>query len=105
MEKQELFCHACGKYVQFDVPETDGNLIVVCPNCKHEHCRVVKDGVITEDRWDSRNGAGNGAVMYATGTSSASTSFITSYTVTASSATVGISFIAQSWLNTGTTAS
>jgi hypothetical protein len=99
MEKQELFCHACGKYVQFDVPETDGNLCVVCPNCKHEHCRVVKDGVITEDRWDSRNGISNGMVMYATGTSSTGTSFISSYTLTASTTSGSSTFIAQSWLN------
>lgn len=104
MEKQELFCHACDKYVQFDVPETDGNLIVVCPNCKHEHCRVVKDGVITGDRWDSRNGFGNGVIIYATGTASTATSFISSYTLTASTISSSM-FIAQSWLNTGTTAS
>jgi uncharacterized protein YbaR (Trm112 family) len=100
MEKQELYCHNCSKYVQFDVPETDGRLVVVCPNCKHEHCRIVKDGVITKDRWDSRN-VGNGTIIYATGTSSASESFITSYTL--SSSTTSFTFIAQSWLN-GTTA-
>lgn len=53
--KQELYCHECGKYVQFEVPEVDGNLIVHCPNCNHEHLRVVRNGIITEDRWGSRN--------------------------------------------------
>jgi len=99
MEKQELFCHACGKYVQFDVPETDGRLVVVCPNCKHEHCRVVENGIITEERWDSRN-VGNGTVIYATGTASTATSFITTYTVSASS--TSFTFMAQSWLDTTT---
>lgn len=99
MEKQELYCHSCDKYVSFDVPETDGNLIVVCPNCKHEHCRVVKDGVITGDRWDSRNGFGNGTIMYATGTAWTSSSFITTYTATTGNSV----FIAQSWFNTGAT--
>jgi DNA-directed RNA polymerase subunit RPC12/RpoP len=55
-EKQELYCHNCGKYVQFDIDmELNGNHVLKCPNCGHEHCRVVKDGVITDDRWDSRN--------------------------------------------------
>jgi hypothetical protein len=94
MERQELYCHACEKYVQFNVPETDGNLIVICPNCKHEHCRVVKGGVITEDRWDSRNG---GQTIYATGTISSGTS----WTIIANSSGTD-NYIAQSWLNSGT---
>jgi DNA-directed RNA polymerase subunit RPC12/RpoP len=56
LEKQELYCHNCGNYVQFDIDiELNGNHVLNCPNCGHEHCRVVKDGVITDDRWDSRN--------------------------------------------------
>ena len=55
--RQELYCHACDKHVQFICDlSLDGNHVLHCPNCEHEHCRVVKDGVITDDRWDSRNG-------------------------------------------------
>ena len=55
--RQELYCHACDRNVLFVVDmELDGNHVLNCPNCGHEHCRVVKDGVITGDRWDSRNG-------------------------------------------------
>lgn len=55
-ERQELHCHNCDKYVQFDLDmELNGNHILTCPNCGHKHCRVVKDGKITDDRWDSRN--------------------------------------------------
>jgi len=55
-ERQELYCHNCGKYVQFNVDMSlNGNHVLECPNCGHEHCRVVKDGIITGDRWDSRN--------------------------------------------------
>lgn len=55
--RQELHCHACDKYVVFTCDmELDGNHVLNCPNCGHEHCRVVKDGVITDFRWDSRNG-------------------------------------------------
>ena len=55
--RNELHCHACDKYVQFVIDQgLDGNHVLDCPNCGHEHCRVVKDGLITDDRWDSRNG-------------------------------------------------
>jgi hypothetical protein len=57
LERQELHCHNCGNYVQFDMDMSmNGNHVLKCPVCGHEHCRVVKDGVITDDRWDSRNG-------------------------------------------------
>lgn len=97
MEKQELFCHACGRYVRFDVPNNDGRLIVICPNCSHEHYRIVKDGVITEERWGSANR--NMPTLYATSASSATTSFVGYYSTTGTSN----SFIAQSWLNSTTT--
>ena len=56
-EPQELHCHNCNQYVRFDMDlSQDGNHVLKCPNCGHEHCRVVKDGRITGIRWDSRNG-------------------------------------------------
>lgn len=56
IEKQELHCHECDKYVQFEIDVSlNGNHVITCPNCKHEHCRVVKDGIITSERWDQRN--------------------------------------------------
>jgi len=33
----------------------DGNHIVECPWCAHEHCRVIEKGTVTGDRWSSRN--------------------------------------------------
>jgi hypothetical protein len=57
IERQELWCHDCENYVQFDMDVSlDGNHVLECPNCGHEHCRVVKAGKITDIRWDSRNG-------------------------------------------------
>jgi len=57
VQGQELYCHACGGYVRFDLDlALDGNHVLECPNCGHEHCRVVKGGVITDARWDRRNG-------------------------------------------------
>lgn len=100
MERQELFCHNRKSYVRFNVPESDGEFIVRCPNCGHEHFRVVRDGVITEERWGSSNSVASPlSPVYATGTSTANTSFISS---SGTSATTANSFIAQSWLNTST---
>jgi len=57
VENQEIYCHNCGRYVQFPVDlSLDGNHVLNCPNCNHEHCRVIKKGVITDDRWAQRNG-------------------------------------------------
>ena len=56
VERQELHCHECGEYVQFDLDlEMDGNHVLACPSCGHEHCRVVNKGVISDTRWDQRN--------------------------------------------------
>ncbi len=53
---QELFCHACGKYVQFETPDdVHANVSLSCPNCGHMHYRVVRYGRITRDRWASAN--------------------------------------------------
>lgn len=60
----------------------NGNHVLKCPNCGHEHCRVVKDGVITDIRWDQRNSFNN------------NTSVNTMYIPTSS-----VSFTAQSTFN------
>jgi predicted RNA-binding Zn-ribbon protein involved in translation (DUF1610 family) len=55
--RQELFCHACNRHVQFELDMAkEGNHVLNCPNCGHEHCRVVRRGRITDDRWGQRNG-------------------------------------------------
>ena len=55
--KEELWCHDCEHYVQFQIDrDLDGNHVFPCQNCGHEHCRVVKNGRITDIRWDRRNG-------------------------------------------------
>lgn len=54
--RQEIHCHECDRYVQFEIDmDLDGNHVFNCPKCGHEHCRVVKNGEITEERWDRRN--------------------------------------------------
>lgn len=99
-ERQELYCHNCGNYVQFDIDmELDGNHILTCPVCGHEHCRVVKKGKITEDRWDSRNptySVNNSSITYST-TSTWSTYSSTSTSINASN------YFYMSWMNTTST--
>lgn len=49
-------CSNCHKMfrmrVNFDV---NGNHVMVCPHCGHKHCRTIRDGKVTGDRWDTRN--------------------------------------------------
>jgi len=117
LTRQELYCHECGNYVQFTIDQNlDGNHVLECPKCKHEHCRVVKDGVITGDRWDSRN-KDNGltwtctnatysvASTYTTYSDSTSTSLgvtinYSDSTNATSDATTGDVFLYQNWINT-----
>jgi len=83
--KQELYCHACDKYVIFDIDiEQDGHYTIPCPNCGHEHYRVVKNGCITSTRWASS------ATIYVTWASA----------LASSSASTGDSYY---WINSGTT--
>ena len=56
-DKQEIFCHGCSRFVQFILNfEIDGQYQIDCPNCGHEHFRVIRDGRITDDRWRSSMG-------------------------------------------------
>ncbi len=89
--RQELYCHDCGRYVQFRLDlSLNGNHVLNCPNFGHEHCRVVRDGQITDVRWDTRNGMTWTAVV----TSSATVS------VSASMSSTSNYFLTASWLST-----
>jgi hypothetical protein len=86
-----MYCHACGKDFDVDMNmQADGNHVFNCPHCQHEHCRVVKNGFITSDRWDTRNG-NIGAVFYAATT-----------TITNTATTATFSFAGDSWATTST---
>ncbi len=98
--RQELYCHGCSSYVQFTLDlDLDGNHVLECPKCKHEHCRVVRNGEITDIRWDQRNGD-LGAVWTVSGRGGGITTTTTS---TFSSSTSTSFFLYQSWSNSGTT--
>lgn len=95
VERQELYCHNCDRYIQFDLDlSVDGNYRLDCPNCGHDHYRVVKDGKITDVRFDqspSQQGMTGWTLIQSAATSSASTY----------STYGGVSsFLYQSWMNT-----
>jgi DNA-directed RNA polymerase subunit RPC12/RpoP len=99
-ERQELWCHECQRYVQFDIDvELNGNHVIVCPNCGHEHCRVVRNGVVTEARWDNRNVNMQSASTYmATGATSTNASTYATYSGTGVS-TASTQFTYGAWMN------
>jgi DNA-directed RNA polymerase subunit RPC12/RpoP len=56
--KTVFHCTECSKQIVALLDYTiQGNHIVECPWCGHEHCRVIEKGKITEDRWSSRYGS------------------------------------------------
>lgn len=60
IEITELHCHECDGYIKFALDKgKNGQHVVVCPKCGHEHCRTIENGKVTGDRWESRNKDGN----------------------------------------------
>ncbi len=99
IESQELYCHACGRYVQFRLDMSmNGAHVLNCPHCGHEHCRVVEDGKITDDRWDQRNE--NQMTFTVRGATTSTRSTFTGYQGTGSG--TGNYILYQSWADTST---
>jgi DNA-directed RNA polymerase subunit RPC12/RpoP len=93
----EIWCHECGKTIRFELNMSkNGNHVIKCPECGHEHCRVVKNGEITGERWDQRNGN----TYYVGGAYVTSNSVDSMYYATSS---MNSYFLRDSW-NTVTTA-
>ncbi len=53
--RTDMNCTNCSRnfVCEFDFG-LDGNHVVECPHCLHEHCRVIEEGEVTEERWSSR---------------------------------------------------
>ena len=52
--RSDLHCHDCGKDFVAKLDLTlDGNHVIICPWCGHQHHRVVKAGIVTSDRHNS----------------------------------------------------
>ena len=59
LKKTDMDCHNCShKFIAELDYDINGNHTVECPWCGHGHCRVIKDGVVTGDRWSSTEGDG-----------------------------------------------
>lgn len=97
MMLQELYCHNYENYVQFKIDTTlNGRHVLNCPKCGHEHCRYVLNGVISEQRWDSRNQGLWGASYTVTYTSWSQQSYYSQ----ATGGGTGSMFLADAWANT-----
>lgn len=52
--RTEEICTSCDKMFIMKVDfAINGNHVLVCPHCGHQHFRVIEDGIVTGDRWDS----------------------------------------------------
>lgn len=55
IQKTDMYCHNCNKNFVAELDyDINGDHVVECPHCGHEHCRTIKDGKITGARWDTR---------------------------------------------------
>lgn len=55
--RTDIHCHNCSKVFVAELDHSiDGQHVVECPHCAHEHWRVILDGLITEERWGANNG-------------------------------------------------
>lgn len=54
--RTDLHCTECSKsFVAVIDHDIDGNHVIECPWCGHEHCRVIEKGRVSGDRWSSRH--------------------------------------------------
>lgn len=91
VQRTEMHCHNCNKQfvaeLNFDI---NGNHVIECAHCGHEHCRTIKSGKITEARWEGRN---DSSATRVSGRSVWKSSVIQAQTSSVSA------FIRERWLN------
>jgi len=56
--EEEFYCSGgCHKYFKTYLRESMwGNYTIECPSCNHHHFRVIKEGLVTEDRHNDAMG-------------------------------------------------
>lgn len=97
IERQELYCHGCSNYVQFDVDlSLSGNHTFACPRCGHRHYRYVENGRITGIRWQSSG------PTYAIASSSVTITINSTWGTAGTSGTTADFFLYSNWANTTT---
>lgn len=92
IQRTDMHCHACNKNfiaeLDFDI---NGDHVVECPHCGHEHWRKIEKGKITEARWGSDPRPENAIRV-------SKNSVWKSSVIQAQSSTVA-AFIRERWLN------
>lgn len=54
-QKTDVHCHQCNKNFVAELDfDLDGDHVIECAYCGHEHYRKIKNGEITEIRWNSQ---------------------------------------------------
>ncbi len=58
IQRTEINCHNCHKnfVAELDL-DINGNVIIECAHCGHEHFRGIQGGKVTESRWGDGNSA------------------------------------------------
>ena len=85
MQVSREVCHNCSTKMVFELDMTlNGNHVIHCPECDHEHCRVIENGKVTGERWDSRNNL-------------QSYTLVAGYAQSATTYTPGDAFLTQAW--------
>lgn len=93
IQRTELYCHHCSKNFVAELDYAiNGDHVVECPHCGHEHCRTIINGSITSERWDGRNG---GSTIRVSNRSVWKSSVIQAKTSSVSQ------FLRDAWFNTG----
>lgn len=55
LQRTDIHCHECNKNFVAELDfGLDGNHVIECAYCGHEHYRKIERGVITDVRWDSQ---------------------------------------------------
>jgi DNA-directed RNA polymerase subunit RPC12/RpoP len=91
VQRTDMHCHACGKHFVAELDYSlNGDYVIECAHCGHEHCRTILDGKITEARWASRSDAVkvSGRSVWKSGVIQAQTSTVST-------------FLRDKWLNFG----
>lgn len=90
IQRTDMHCHNCNKTfvaeLDFDI---NGEHVVECPNCGHEHWRTIKDGKITEARWGK---GGNDSKTASKGT-------VWKHNVLQAKTSTASAFLRERWLN------
>jgi hypothetical protein len=98
--RTEIFCHNCQGYFWWDFDEeVNGDYKIICPQCGHDHYRVVRQGVETDERWDQSASQKCWSTVYVPASFYHTQSFETSATVAC-----GGTYLSAAWMCSSTSA-